>query len=65
LFVETPFANILNEFVRAKTPVENKTSFFYRSQSAKAHLRDKKRKQMSEQEKLLDDPIEDLETEDN
>merc|ERR1719446_1064683 len=47
LFVETPFANILNEFVRAKTPEENKTSFFYRSQSAKAHLRDKKRKSMS------------------
>ena len=48
LFVEAPFANILNEFIRAKHPTEMKQSVFYRSQSAKAHLRDKSKKLLQE-----------------
>ena len=44
IFIEAPFANILNEFIRAYTPVENKSNYFSRSQSAKAFLRDQRRK---------------------
>lgn len=45
IFVEAPFANLLNFFFRAKSVSEalQKSSQFYRSQSAKAHLRDKRK----------------------
>ena len=63
LFIEAPFANILNEFLRAYTPVENKFNYFSRSQSAKAHLRDQRRNSKSAQEKLLEEEaVESLES---
>ena len=45
LLVEAPFANILNDFFRSKISRIGGSDQHYRSQSAKAHLRDKSKKE--------------------
>lgn len=50
LLVEAPFANILNDFFRSKITRIGGNAEHYRSQSAKAHLRDKSKKEKSNKE---------------
>ena len=44
ILIEAPFANVLNDFLRSKIQKEVDKQQHYRSQSAKAHLRDKSKK---------------------
>lgn len=63
LFLEAPMANVLNQFFKAKTQEEknqDRQEQFYRSQSAKAYLRDKKRKRGKKTESLIT-PSDDIE----
>jgi hypothetical protein len=46
IFIEAPFANILNDFIRYKAPYSQEVH--KESQSAKAHLRDKSKKKNKE-----------------
>lgn len=47
LFVEAPMASLLNHFFVAKSKKEQKEQQIYYSQSAKAHLRDKRKRNPS------------------